>query len=154
MDAGLNTAARIALIALLGLVVGVITSLAAIGFVELVFALNDRLLIAPRSRFMVDDSRLLLLATVCVPTLGGLIVGVLHRFIPERRPHGPPDIIRSVQAMDGRIPARSGFLSAVSSVVSLGAGASVANTVRLRTSGRRWARSSPASAGTADGWRR
>ena len=125
MRAGLNTASRIALIALLGLVVGVITSLAAIGFVELVFALNDRLLIAPRSRFMVDDSRLLLLATVCVPALGGLIVGVLHRFIPERRPHGPPDIIRSVQAMDGRIPARSGFLSAVSSVVSLGAGASV-----------------------------
>ena len=125
MGAGLNTAGRIALIALLGLVVGVITSLAAIGFVELVFALNDRLLIAPRSRFMVDDARLLVLATVCVPALGGLVVGLLHRFIPERRSHGPPDIIRSVQTLDGRIPTRSGFLSAAASVVSLGAGASV-----------------------------
>ena len=107
------------------MVVGVVTSLAAIGFVELVFLLNDWLLIAPRSRFMVDDARLLLIATVCVPALGGLIVGVLHRFIPERRSHGPPDIIRSVQTMDGRIPPRSGLLSAAASVVSLGAGASV-----------------------------
>ena len=125
MHAGLNTAARIASIAVLGLVVGVLTSLAAIAFVELVLLLNEWLLISPRSRFMVDDTRLLLLATVCVPALGGLVVGLLHRFIPERRSHGPPDIIRSVQTMDGRIPARSGFLSALASVVSLGAGASV-----------------------------
>ena len=121
----MNTAARIASIAVLGLVVGVLTSLAAIAFVELVLLLNEWLLISPRSRFMVDDTRLLLLATVCVPALGGLVVGLLHRFIPERRSHGPPDIIRSVQTMDGRIPTRSGFLSALASVVSLGAGASV-----------------------------
>ena len=125
MRSGLSTAARIASIAVLGLVVGVITSLAAIGFVELVLLLNEWLLVSPRSRFMVDDAGLLLLATVCVPALGGLVVGVIHRAIPERRSHGPPDIIRSVQTMDGRIPARSGFLSALASVVSLGAGASV-----------------------------
>ena len=125
MHPGLSTAARIASIAVLGLVIGVLASLAAIAFVELVFALNDWLLIAPRSRFMVDDAWLLLLATICVPALGGLIVGVLHRFIPERRSHGPPDIIRSVQGLDGRIPPRSGFLSAAASVISLGAGASV-----------------------------
>ena len=125
MRAGMNTAARIVSIAILGMVVGVLTSLAAIAFVKLVFLLNDWLLIAPRSRFMVDDTRLLLLATVCVPALGGLVVGVLHRFIPERRSHGPPDVIRAVQGLDGRIPARSGFLSALASVVSLGAGASV-----------------------------
>ena len=125
MRPGLNTAARIVLIAVLGIVVGVLTSLAAVAFVELVFLLNEWLLISPRSRFMVDDARLLLLATVCVPALGGLIVGVLHRFIPERRSHGPPDVIRAVHGLDGRIPARSGFLSALASVVSLGAGASV-----------------------------
>ena len=121
----MNTAARIASIAVLGLVVGVLTSLAAIAFVELVLLLNEWLLISPRSRFMVEDTRLLLIATVCVPALGGLVVGLLHRLVPERRSHGPPDIIRSVQTMDGRIPARSGFLSALASVVSLGAGASV-----------------------------
>ena len=125
MRAAMNTAARIVSIAVLGMVVGVLTSLAAIAFVELVLLLNEWLLISPRSRVMVDDAGLLLLATVCVPALGGLVVGVIHRSIPERRSHGPPDIIRSVQTMDGRIPTRSGFLSALASVVSLGAGASV-----------------------------
>ena len=125
MRAGVHTTTRIASIAVLGLVVGVLTSLAAIAFVELVLLLNDWLLIAPRSRFMVDDTRLLMIATICVPALGGLVVGLLYRFIPERRPHGPPDVIRAVQGPDGRIPARSGFLSALASVVSLGAGASV-----------------------------
>ena len=125
MRAGLNTAARIVSIAVLGMVVGVLTSLAAIAFVELVFLLNEWLLISPRSRFMVEDARLLLLATLCVPALGGLIVGVIHRSIPERRSHGPPDVIRAVHGLDGRVPARSGFLSALASVVSLGAGASV-----------------------------
>ena len=125
MRSGLNTVTRIASIAVLGMVAGALASLAAIAFVEMVAVLNRWLLISPRSRFMVDDAQWLLLATVCVPAAGGLIVGIVHRYIPERRSHGPPDVIRSVQGLDGRIPARSGFLSALASVVSLGAGASV-----------------------------
>ncbi len=113
------------MIAALGVVAGVLTSLAAIGFVELVSVLNEWLLVTPRSRFMMEDRRLLLVATVCVPAAGGLVVGLIHRSIPGQRSHGPPDIIQSVQEMDGRIPVRTGFLSAVASVVSLGAGASV-----------------------------
>ncbi len=120
-----NTLTRIALITFLGLAAGTLASLAAIAFVELVAFLNEWLLISPRSRFMMGDSPWLLLATICVPAAGGLIVGIIHRFIPERRSHGPPDIIRSVQGLDGRIPARAGFLSALASAVSLGAGASV-----------------------------
>ena len=116
---------RIVSIAVLGMAAGALASLAAIAFVELVAVLNRWLLISPRSRFMVDDAQWLLFATVCVPAAGGLIVGIVHRCIPERRSHGPPDVIRSVQGLDGRIPARSGFLSALASVVSLGAGASV-----------------------------
>ena len=116
---------RIVSIAVLGMAAGALASLAAIAFVELVAVLNRWLLISPRSRFMVDDGQWLLFATVCVPAAGGLIVGIVHRCIPERRSHGPPDVIRSVQGLDGRIPARSGFLSALASVVSLGAGASV-----------------------------
>ena len=125
MRPGLNTVTRIVSIAALGMVAGALASLAAIAFVEMVAVLNRWLLISPRSRFMVDDAQWLLLATVCVPAAGGLIVGIVHRYIPERRSHGPPDVIRSVQGLDGRIPARSGFLSALASVVSLGAGASV-----------------------------
>ena len=126
MGPELSTSGRIVSIAALGMVTGALASLAAIGFVDLVLLLNEWLLVSPRSRFMQDDETLLLLATVGVPAAGGLIVGLVHRYlIPERRPHGPPDVIRSVQGLDGRIPARSGFLSALTSVVSLGAGASV-----------------------------
>ena len=116
---------RIVSIAVLGMVAGALASLAAILFVDLVITLNDWLLISPRSRIMVDDARWVLLATVCVPAAGGLVVGLLHRCIPERRPHGPPDVIRAAQGMEVRIAPRSGFLSALSSLVSLGAGASV-----------------------------
>ena len=116
---------RIVAVALLGMVVGAVASLAAILFVELVAVLNEWLLISPRSRIMVDDARWLVLATLCVPAVGGLVVGVLHRHIPERRPHGPPDVIRVVQGLEGRIAPRSGFLSALTSLVSLGTGASV-----------------------------
>ena len=125
MGPELNTVARIVSIAVLGMVTGALASLAAIVFVDVILLVNEWLLISPRSRFMQEDARLLLIATVCVPAAGGLIVGILHRFIPERRPHGPPDVIRSVQGLDGRIPLRSGFLSALTSLVSLGAGASV-----------------------------
>ena len=126
MGPELSAAARIVWNAALGMVVGALASLAAIGFVDLVFLLNEWLLISPRSRFMQEDARLLLIATVCVPAAGGLIVGLVHRYlVPERRPHGPPDVIRAVQGLDGRVPLRSGFLSTLTSLVSLGAGASV-----------------------------
>ncbi len=118
--------ARIVRNAALGMAVGALASLAAIGFVDLVLLLNEWLLISPRSRFMQENEALLLAATVCVPAAGGLVVGLVHHhLVPERRPHGPPDVIRAVQGLDGRVPLRSGFLSALTSLVSLGAGASV-----------------------------
>ena len=125
MHTWVDATARIVSIAVLGMVAGSLASLAAIGFVELIALLNEWLLISPRSRFMMDNAGLLMFATVGVPAAGGLIVGVIQRWVPERRFHGPPDIIRSVQGLDSRIPARSGFLSALASLVSLGSGASV-----------------------------
>ena len=125
MRPGVRTVLKIAAIAVLGLVTGALASLAAIAFVDLVALLNDWLLISPRSRIMVDDETWLLLATLLVPALGGLAVGLLSRAIPERRALGPADVIGAVQGLHGQVSPRSGLLSAVSSAVSLGAGASV-----------------------------
>ena len=126
MGPELSAAARIVWNAALGMVVGALASLAAIGFVDLVLLLNEWLLISPRSRFMQENAALLAAATVCVPAVGGLVVGLVHRYlVPERRAHGPSDVVRAVQGMDGRVPPRAGFLSALTSLVSLGAGASV-----------------------------
>ncbi|WP_246389928.1 chloride channel protein [Halomonas cerina] len=109
----------------LGAVIGGVAALLAAGFVIAVLALNEWLLISPRSRMMFDHGTLLALATVAVPTIGGLAAGLLHRGIPERRPHGPADVIAAVQTRRGRLPARAGSLSALSALVSLGSGASV-----------------------------
>ncbi len=110
---------------LLGAAIGGVAALAATGFVRCVLWLNELLLISPRSRMMFDHSGALVAATVAVPTLGGLIVGHLHRHIPEGRPHTPADAIAAVQTRRGRLPARAGGITAVSAMISLGAGASV-----------------------------
>ena len=110
---------------LLGAAIGGVAALAAAGFVRGVLALNSLLLISPRSRIMVADPVLLTLATVAVPTLGGLVVGLLHRRLPEGRPHTPADVIAAVQTRRGRLPAREGGVSALTALLSLGAGASV-----------------------------
>ncbi|PAU74257.1 chloride channel protein [Halomonas salipaludis] len=110
---------------LLGALVGGIAALAAVGFVTIVLWLNEVLLISPRSRMMFDQRGMLVAATVAVPTLGGLIVGLLHRYIPEGRAHSPADVIAAVQTRRGRLPGRAGGMSALSAMISLGAGASV-----------------------------
>ncbi len=120
-----DTLWRMVSIALLGAITGTLAALAAIGFVDLIAALNDWLFISPRSRFMVENGRWLVVATIAVPAAGGLIVGIIHRYSPDHRSHGPADIIQAVQGLEPRMPLRSGFLSAMASLVSLGAGASV-----------------------------
>ncbi|WP_355660922.1 chloride channel protein [Halomonas salifodinae] len=110
---------------LLGALIGGVAALAAVGFVNAVVWLNDLLLISPRGRMMAADATLVVLATLLVPTLGGLVVGQLHRGLPDGRPHTPADAIAAVQTRRGRLPARAGGLSALSALVSLGAGASV-----------------------------
>lgn len=118
---GLNLFLVVALGAGVGLVVGVL----AASFVRAIFVLNDWLLISPRARMMFEHRAWLTTAAVGAPILGGLVVGLLHRGIAERRPHGPADVIAAVQTRRGRLPLRPGLLSALSSLVSLGSGASV-----------------------------
>lgn len=65
------------------------------------------------------------LATVAVPALGGLCVGLLWTQVKQQRPLGPPDAILSAQIMSGKLPVKSSLISSVGSAVSLGCGASV-----------------------------
>ncbi|WP_376697297.1 chloride channel protein [Wenzhouxiangella sp. EGI_FJ10305] len=116
---------RVALVVLLGALAGMVSAVLANGFVAAIGWLNDLLLISPRSRMMEEDAWLVTLAIIIVPTAGGLVGGILHRFIPDRRPHSPADLIAAVQTRKGRLPLRTGLLTGVSSLVSLGSGASV-----------------------------
>ena len=119
--------ARMAILTVTALIVGAAASFAAIAFVELVSLLNSALLVAPRARVQWERLPwLVIAATLLVPTLGGLAVGLIHRHLsPARRPLGPPDVIRAVQFHRPLPDARSGLVSTLTAVLSLGTGASV-----------------------------
>ncbi|HSS64508.1 MAG TPA: chloride channel protein [Gammaproteobacteria bacterium] len=116
---------RVTVLTLLGLAVGCIVALVAVGFVDGLLWLNDRLFISPRSRMLAGDPAWLALATLAVPTLGGLVVGLLCSMIPGGRPHAPADAIRAAQSLGAPMPVKAGMLTAIAAFLSLGSGASV-----------------------------
>lgn len=121
-----NASYRFIVLTLMGCGLGTAVSLSALLFVECVSWLNTWLLIAPRARVQFLDPGLLAILTVLVPTLGGLLVGLLlHKLSAEKRVLGPPDVILSAQLRKPLPDVRSGLVSSVAAVLSLGCGASV-----------------------------
>lgn len=132
MTAGKNNHPAPALVRMLvltgvALLVGSAASLAAIALVDLVSLLNTALLVAPKARVQWESMpALVATTTVLVPTLGGLIVGLVHRHLsPAGRPLGPPDVVEAVQFHRPLPGLRSGLISTGTAALSLGAGASV-----------------------------
>lgn len=121
-----STPYRFVVLTLMGCGLGTLVSLSALLFVECVSWLNTWLLISPRARVQVLDRELLAILTVLVPTMGGLFVGfLLHKLTLEKRALGPADVILAAQLRQPMPDVRSGVVSSVASVVSLGCGASV-----------------------------
>ncbi len=121
-----STPYRFVVLTMMGCGLGTLVSLSALLFVECVSWLNTWLLISPRARVQVLDRELLAMLTVLVPTMGGLLVGfLLHKLTLEKRALGPADVILAAQLRQPMPDVRSGVVSSVASVVSLGCGASV-----------------------------
>jgi CIC family chloride channel protein len=116
---------RIAILTLLGLVVGIGVGALAIGFVEAVLWLNDHFYLTRSSRESIGNQTLITALTIGIPTAGGVIVGLLSRYMPGNRFHGPQDVIRTAQALNPSMPVRRSALSILAAGVSLGSGASV-----------------------------
>lgn len=118
---------RITMVTLVAIAVGVAGSLAAIGFVETVHWLNERLLVSPYARVQTENHPdLVAIATLVVPTVGGLVVGLVTQFlIRERRGLAPPDAILAAQTPGPTPSFRSGLASTLAALLSLGSGASV-----------------------------
>lgn len=125
MVSGTGLVARIVSVTVLGLVTGVLASLATVVFLQAIELMNDWFLISAERRAMAAGTDWLVVATIAVPTLGGLVVGLVSLKIPGRRAGGPQDVIEAVHVADSRMAPRSGFLSALASLLSLGSGASV-----------------------------
>ncbi len=116
---------RVTILTLLGLVIGGIVGMLAVGFVEAVLWLNDFLRIAGDSRDAVQDRLWLITITICVPAAGGLIVGLIGTRLKDNRFHTPQDAIRTALSPGATMPVKEGVLSTVAAVFSLGSGASV-----------------------------
>ncbi len=109
-----------------GATTGALAALASLAFIDAYQWLNALLLVAPHARAEVADWILLAGATVAVPTLGGLVVGLFNRFLLRGgRAQGPPHVIREAQSGTGQVGLRGGLASATAAVLSLGSGASV-----------------------------
>ena len=62
---------------------------------------------------------------VIVPTVGGLIVGlILHRFTPDGRVRSVADVIEGAALREGRVERTAGVASAVASLITLSSGGS------------------------------
>lgn len=63
---------------------------------------------------------------VAMPTLGGLIVGlIIHNFFPEKRPQNVADVIEASAVHSGKMKLSTGLKAAFTSVISIGSGGSV-----------------------------
>ncbi len=125
IDRPFQTLRRMAIIALLGLVVGLISAVATIGFVELVTYLNRLLFVSEATRATLDPGELAFV-TIGVLTLGGLAVGLMLRYgVGTGSPAGPADTIFAVQLHERLPPPIAGVTSTIAAMVSLGCGASV-----------------------------
>lgn len=118
---------RILALSVMAVGLGFVVSLAAIAFVDGVVLLNQYLFISPRTRVQYESQPMLLIAaTLLVPTLGGILVGLLFTTLSRQgRPLGPPDVVRSAQLRTEMPDVRSGIVSTFAAMLSLGVGASV-----------------------------
>lgn len=109
----------------LAAVVGLIASVASVGFVEGINWLTKQLLIAPEAREGDGLAKRLPWFTVFAPVVGGIIVGGLLLMLRGNRPQGLPDIIFAAQTGESKIPVRNGVIASITSFTSISFGASV-----------------------------
>ena len=104
--------------------IGALVGLATLGLVELI-ALVQTLGYGQgaESRIAQAADALPAWRIVAVPTLGGLVVGLLVTRLPERRYHGIADVMEACALNGARMPVRSGLAGALAAAVSLGVGA-------------------------------
>ncbi|MCL4674653.1 MAG: chloride channel protein [Pararhodobacter sp.] len=104
---------------------GIAAGLAALGFRAGIGTLERTLYGAQDQDVMTGASGMPWYALVVIPTLGGLIVGlILHRFTPDGRVRAVADVIEGAALGRGRVEMREGLASAAASLITLGSGGS------------------------------
>ena len=121
-----NSVREVIRLALLASGVGAVSAYAALGFVVCIGAVQELLVGFGHSQVTTALREVPWWRVVLAPAVGGLAVGLLVLFA-VRGPlaQGPAAVVESVHAEDGNMPFRRGLVSAIASVISTGAGASV-----------------------------
>ena len=114
---------RVVRILAVGLIVGICTSLAALAMVWLINTASDWILLTKNT----TPGLIAGLLTICIPVLGGLIVGHIVQHMTDARPHNPADVILAAQSdlKLASLKAKDGILNYVASIISLACGASL-----------------------------
>ena len=113
-------------LSVLGLVVGSATGTCIIAFREAIYFLDIQLLGAETSASFHFAAQLPWWQLLLIPSLGGLLIGLFtFYFLPNQRPQGVADVIEANALSGGNISSRVGLKAAISSVMSIGVGASV-----------------------------
>jgi CIC family chloride channel protein len=112
-----------AFLVLLAVAIGVITAAAAIGFHELIEQVRHFCYIRLAGRFQLYGRDLWMIAAL--PMAGGLIVGIVARYVYRGRGGGSViDVMESVGRASGGVQARSALEKIVTSAVTIGTGGS------------------------------
>jgi CIC family chloride channel protein len=110
----------------LGLAIGALTGAAIVGFRELISFIQLILFHTDSDRLFQHAQELPWWQILLVPTVAGLVVGVIiYHFMPNQRPQGVADVIEANALRGGQISVKAGISAAITSAISIGAGASV-----------------------------
>ena len=108
---------------LFGICTGLVASFCTLLFTEAVFWLNDHLFVSSVTRSTLMPE-VLLWVSLLVPAVGGLIVGILLYFSPDKCSLTPADVIGALAQNQPLLGIRRGVFTASASILSLGSGAS------------------------------
>lgn len=112
-------------ITILAILVGVVAGYAAIGFYLGIAAVLELGFGGDEASLATGAASLPIWLVIGVPVVGGLIVGQLLRFIPGNQTKGVANVIEAAALDNGQTNTKEGLLSALTTVISLGSGASM-----------------------------
>jgi len=114
------------LLGILALITGLSVGIMVVGFREGILFFHGLFFGAADERLFLSVLELPWWQILLVPTLGGLVIGLLiHKTLKEARPEGVADVIESFTLRNGRMPFWSGLRAAFINMLSIGVGASV-----------------------------
>ena len=112
-------------LSILGFVVGAAAGGAIIGFREGISLVQTVFFATGSERLYLYVEGLPRWRVLLAPAVGGLIVGLLVRFLmAQQRPQAVADVIEAAALRGGRMSAKNGLMAALINAVSLGVGAS------------------------------